>query len=141
MDYVALEKQLTEHEAERLKIYKCPAGKWSIGVGRNLEDRGITHAEARYLLRNDIFEAERQLKALAFWDGLSEIRQRVLVDMVHNLGFAGLLQFKRMLDALAHNNYDGAADEMLRSRWAIQVGKRAIRLSAMMRKDIEVDLA
>jgi len=39
-----------------------------------------------------------------------------------------------MLAALAVDDYELAADEMLDSKWAIQVGKRAIELSRMMRE-------
>ena len=49
-----LERLLIYHEGLRLGVYRCPAGKLTIGVGRNLEDRGITEEEAYYLLRNDI---------------------------------------------------------------------------------------
>lgn len=140
MDYVAMEKQLVEHEGERLFPYRDSVGKLTIGIGRNLDDKGITHAEARYMLRNDIFECERKLKELSIWDQISEIRQRVLLDMCFNMGMIGLLGFKRMFEALRLQDYDKAAEEMIKSRWARQVGGRAVRLAAMMRRDEEVDL-
>jgi len=34
--------QIIEHEGLKLKPYHCPAGKLTIGVGRNLEDKGIS---------------------------------------------------------------------------------------------------
>ena len=46
--------QLKRHESLELKPYKCTSGKLTIGVGRNLEDIGITEQEAELLLLNDI---------------------------------------------------------------------------------------
>ena len=42
----AIERQLIEHEGLEQKVYRCTAGKLTIGVGRNLEDKGITEEEA-----------------------------------------------------------------------------------------------
>ena len=53
--------QLVRHEGLRLKPYRCTAGKLTIGVGRNLEDKGISQQEAYELLENDIRECEVQL--------------------------------------------------------------------------------
>jgi len=48
-------RQLREHEGLRLPPYHCPAGKLTIGIGRNLGDKGITEKEAVMLLENDNF--------------------------------------------------------------------------------------
>src|SRR5438876_896932 len=50
----ALTLLLVKHEGLSLKPYRCPAGKRTIGVGRNLDDRGISEDEAAMLLGNDI---------------------------------------------------------------------------------------
>jgi len=60
------------------------------------------------------------------------VRQRVLLDMAFNLGISGLLKFKRTLKAIRAKQYEKAAEMMLDSRWATQVGQRAKRLSKMM---------
>jgi lysozyme len=126
-------RQLRLHEGERLRPYRCTAGKLTIGVGRNLEDRGITADESAMLLSNDISREERDLLAALPWAAkLSEVRQRVLLDMSFNLGLQGLLQFKRTLAAIEAGRYQQAAGMMLDSRWAQQVGQRAQRLSEMM---------
>lgn len=128
-----IEEQLILHEGLRLKPYKCPAGYLTIGVGRNLETKGISREEALFLLRNDIAEAERALSRYEWYTKLDPIRQKVLIDMCFNLGLAGLLQFRRMITALNLGDYETAADEMLASKWAKQVGARAQRLAQMMR--------
>jgi lysozyme len=129
----AMIRQLRLHEGERLKPYRCTAGKLTIGVGRNLEDRGITADESAMLLANDIAAVEQELqRALPWVAKLDEVRQRVLLDMAFNLGIVGLLNFKRTLAAVEAGQYQQAATMMLDSRWAGQVGQRAERLSRMM---------
>ncbi|WP_305046344.1 glycoside hydrolase family protein [Geoalkalibacter sp.] len=129
-----LETLLRLHEGERLKVYRCPGGKLTIGVGRNLEDRGITAEESAMLLRNDIADFRARLIAVLPWvRQLDEVRQAVLVDMAFNLGVAGLLNFRQTLANVQAGDYREAAAQMLRSRWADQVKTRAVRLSEMMR--------
>lgn len=129
----ALIHQLILHEGMVLKPYKCTSGKLSIGVGRNLDDRGITEAEAELMLSNDIDDFSDRLKREIPWMAeLSPVRQRVLLDMAFNLGISGLLKFKRTLKAIRAKQYEKAAEMMLDSRWATQVGQRAKRLSKMM---------
>ncbi len=133
IDRDAMVRQLRLHEGERLKPYRCTAGKLTIGIGRNLEDRGITREESAYLLANDIAAEERELlRALPWVATLDEVRQRVLLDMAFNMGIVGLLAFKRTLATVQAGDYQAAATMMLDSRWAKQVGQRAERLSRMM---------
>lgn len=133
IDRDAMVRQLRLHEGERLKPYRCTAGKLTIGVGRNLDDRGITAEESSYLLANDITREERALlNALPWVAQLDEVRQRVLLDMVFNMGLGGLLQFKNTLATIKAGDYQRAASMMLDSSWATQVGQRAERLSRMM---------
>jgi lysozyme len=133
IDDKALVRQIELHEGLRLKPYRCTAGKLTIGVGRNLEDRGITLSEARMLLANDLADVRNGLlNALPWVAQLDDVRQRVLIDMAFNLGLQGLLEFKRTLAAVQAGQYQQAATMMLQSRWAKQVGQRAERLSRMM---------
>ncbi len=133
MDREALIRQLRLHEGERLKPYRCTAGKLTIGIGRNLEDRGITAAESAYLLGNDIAAVQQQvLNALPWAAQLDDVRQRVLLDMAFNMGIGGLLSFKNTLATIKAGDYTKAAAMMLDSKWAGQVGQRAERLSRMM---------
>jgi|Laugresu1bdmlbsd_1035121.scaffolds.fasta_scaffold01792_9 lysozyme len=133
IDRDAMVRQLRLHEGERLKPYRCTAGRLTIGVGRNLEDRGITREESAILLANDIADMEREIqRALPWVARLDEVRARVLVDMAFNLGIVGLLAFKRTLGAIEAGQYQQAATMMLDSKWAKQVGGRAERLSRMM---------
>lgn len=125
--------RLIEEEGMKLKPYRCPAGKLTIGVGRNLEDKGLSNEEALFLLQNDIIEAVKELKkAFLFFDSLNETRQIVLIDMCFNLGINGLKKFKKMIKALENQDFSLASKEMLSSCWAKQVGARARSLALLM---------
>lgn len=127
-------KLLIYHEGLRLKPYRCEAGKLTIGVGRNIEDIGITEREAMFLLTGDLLRVQDELKAnFSFYIELSSIRQLVMVDMCFNLGISRFRKFKKMISALKRKDFDEAAKEMLDSRWARQVKSRSARLANMMR--------
>ena len=132
-DQRKLIKQIRRHEGERLKPYLCTAQKLTIGVGRNLDDRGISKQESKYLLMNDIKAVEDALVVkLPWFDTLDDVRKRVLIDMGFNLGIGGLLGFKDTLRYVSEGKYSQASRSMLMSLWADQVGQRAETLSRMM---------
>ena len=124
---------LKRHEGYRRLAYTDTVGKLTVGYGRNLSDKGLTEAEAEYLLRNDIAEAEARLEKLPWWGALDSVRRAVLTDMAVNLGFDGLMKFKKTLRFVEAGWYGAASEEMLASRWAEQVGERARTLSRLMR--------
>lgn len=127
-------EQLLADEGLRLKPYRCTAGRLTIGVGRNLDERGITEAEALLLLDNDIGDCWTRLSANLSWLAAApDPVQEALVNMAFNLGVGGLLGFKDTLELLRAEQYAEAAQAMLASKWARQVGKRAERLAAQVR--------
>lgn len=134
MDKQQLKNELTRDEKEMLTLYKDTVGKYTIGVGRNLSDRGISHDESQFMLDNDIKLVESDLNSkLSWWVNLTDSRQRVLANMCFNLGINRLLGFKNTLEFIRTGQYDKAAEGMLQSLWAKQVGARAVRLAEMMR--------
>jgi len=134
MDMTQIIDDLTLDEGLRLKPYRDTVGKLTIGVGRNLDDVGITENEARYLLENDIGVAMAELDREApWWRDLPEPAQRALVNMCFNLGWPRLSKFRNMLGALRNGVYGAAANEALDSRWAAQVGDRARRIADLYR--------
>lgn len=134
MNREALKSVLTRDEGKSSKAYQDTVGKWTIGVGRNISDVGLSESEIQYLLDNDISRCERDLDAkILYWRKLSETRQMVMICMCFNLGISGLLAFGKMLAAIQNSDYQTAAAEMLNSKWSAQVGARAQRLAQMMR--------
>lgn len=137
MSFSNLRAMLIRHEGIRLKAYKDTEGKLSIGVGRNIEELGITQLEALMMLDNDIKRVVNEAADKFDWYKSMNIpRQDVLLSMLFNLGMPKLLEFKAMLSALSFQNYEKAADEMLNSAWANQVGERATELATVMRRGV-----
>lgn len=135
MDRTALMYQLVEHEDLRLKPYRCTSGKLTIGVGRNLDDVGISRREAMFLLEGDIDRVTEDLdERLPWWREMSDTRQLVIADMCFNLGIARLLKFVNTLAAMKRGDYEAAAQGMEDSLWYRQVKGRAVKLVDMMRK-------
>ena len=128
-----LRQQIRMHEGVEHKVYEDTEGIKTVGVGRNLEDRGLSDDEIDYLLSNDIDICVKELEQTFDWyDDLDDIRKRVLIDMMFNLGMPRLKGFANMLKAIEAGAWKNAAVEMLDSKWAEQVGNRASRLSEMM---------
>src|SRR4030042_478069 len=126
---------LKKHEGIRLKPYLDTVGKLTIGVGRNLDDVGISKDEAEMMLSNDIDRSIYDLnRHLPWWINLDETRQMVLIDMCFNLGISRLLGFENTLKSIASGEYEIASQQMLQSKWAGQVGNRAKKLSQMMKE-------
>ena len=135
MDLSVLSALIEKHEGGRAKPYRDGLGKLTIGVGRNLDDVGLSSSEIDLLLRNDILDKIAQMnREIPWWISLDDTRRMVLVDMAFNLGVSGLLAFKKMLNAVFAGDYRTAAAEMLSSTWAAQVGSRADELAGMMVK-------
>lgn len=140
-----LQEQLILHEGLREYPYEDTEGYLTWGVGRNIDANPLTQDEVIFLLRygreeaiyycleKDIQKAKEDCNSLySYFNKLCPVRKRVLIDMAFNLGRSRLSLFKRMEAALDNRDYEEAAKEMLDSKWAKQVGQRAIRLADMM---------
>lgn len=135
-DRLRLRAAVKTDEGFRGVMYRDSEGYFTIGYGRLLEPSrggGISKDEAEYLLANDLRTAERLCEGMEPYLELSPVRQAVLINMCFNLGAAGLSQFRRFFGALIQQDYEHAASEMLNSRWAGQVGPRAVRLAEQMK--------
>jgi len=129
-----IHSQLMRDEGVRRFPYADAKGKTTIGVGRNLTDKGLSDAEVQLLLGNDIVETSDALNAAFPWfASLDAARQGVLINMAFNMGMEGLGGFRNFLAACMRHDWETAADEMAKSEWAKQVGDRATRLEQQMR--------
>ncbi|SRR6266404_317512 len=135
MNRDTLSAQLVIDEDLKLKPYRDTVGKLTIGVGRNLDDVGISKNEAMMLLESDIDVACMDLdKDLPWWREMTDSRQQVLANMCFNMGIKKLLGFVNTLANMKSGEYVVAANGMRNSLWAKQVGQRAERLAQMMEK-------
>jgi lysozyme len=130
--------EITQYEGFRDKPYFCPSGYLTIGYGRNLESNGITKEEAKFLLKNDLKQAEADLIIVFgsnLYYGLSKARRTVLINMMMNMGIGNFLEFKNFINLIKKKNFKKAADEMKRSSWYKQVKRRAERMITIMKTD------
>jgi len=133
-----LTEQLIRHEGLRLHPYKCPAGYWSIGVGRNLEGKGITHQEAMYMMMHDIADAKIGVKQILSNYHIEDYkinlpRRDALINVAYNIGQSSLMGFRKMFSAIYAEDWDKAAVQLLDSKYATEVGGRAVELSNQLR--------
>ena len=133
-------EMLKVHEGVETHAYRDTVGKMTIGVGRNIDaddGLGLSMQEVEYLLGNDIERVEQELVGALPWTidllVIDSPRFDALVDLCFNLGLPRFLNFVKALDACADEDWDRAADEFMDSRWAKQVGNRAIEITEMIR--------
>jgi lysozyme len=129
----AIVEMLKRDEGLRLKLYRDHDRVWTVGYGRNMSARGLSEAEALYLLQNDIRACQLELDTnLRWWRLLNAPRQAAMVSLCYNLGIYGLLDFRAALRAMEAGKYKDAARQFLHSKWAKQVGKRARRITDLI---------
>lgn len=110
-------------------------GKLTIGVGRNIEDVGISDNEAIGLLGNDVKRFTALLeRGFPWFQKINTPRRMVIISMAFNLGVDRLREFKKMIRCIESGDFYSASREMLNTRWAFQVKKRAVRLSGIMER-------
>ena len=129
-------EMLKRHEGVEHHIYRCSAGFWTIGAGRNVDPKGglgLSEDEVDYLLQNDIERVIKELSAEYRWfNRLDDVRKDAMIDISFNLGATRLRGFKRALAAMEVADYKMAAKEFLDSKWSRDVKGRATELAYMI---------
>lgn len=139
--------RLPRSEGRTVKPYLDTQGKWTVGVGHNISALGLPPKMVVEIIENGkltdamvdellIIDVDRVIKAcqeIAVFNKLDIVRQSVLADMVFNMGVEGVLGFRNTLGLIGRGDWAGAAANMLKSKWAEQVGNRAIQLAEIMR--------
>lgn len=127
---------LKRHEGVETHAYECSEGKVTVGVGRNIDQKGgmgLSEDEIDYLLQNDVERVIKELSSEYPWfNSLDDVRKDAIIDIAFNLGATRLRGFRRALTAMEAGDYTEASTEFLDSRWAKQVGGRALELTDMI---------
>jgi len=127
------EEYIIKHEGIKLKPYLCPAGKLTIGVGRNIEDNGISTDEAIYILKNDIKRCESELREIFdHFDLFDENKKTSLIDIIFQLGKPSFLKFKKMIRAIKKGDWQESVRELKDSRLCREVPSRCEDNSELM---------
>ena len=146
---------VTNYEGYRPLAYNDSVGVPTVGYGTNLISPGVaervnslglsyrnvlaklqqvSEPHARSLMRTDLTTAIGNARRLVpNFDTLPDPIKSVVGDMSYNMGPSRLAGFKKFIAALQGNNYSGAADEMVNSKWYKQVGNRSKEHEAIMR--------
>ena len=129
----ALTARLIRHEGLRLKPYRDTAGNLTIGAGRNLDGVGLSRGEAMLLLKNDVARVRATLdQRWPWWRKLDPVRGDAMTELVFNLGADGFAAFKNVLFLLETAAFAAAANDLLATKWASEVGARAKELAGMI---------
>ena len=132
-----LVETLKRHEGVKAFAYQGTADKTTIGVGRCVDEDGgigLSDDEIEYLLMNDIARCDKELEGAYDWyRDLNKPRRDAMINLCFNLGLTRLRGFVKALEAMSRGQYDLAADEFLDSRWADQVGDRAVEVTELIR--------
>ena len=126
---------IEQHEGRRHKAYRCTAGKTTVGIGRNLDDVGLSDDEIDYLFANDLKRAQDAASKYPWFAELSEVRQAAVTDLMFNLGPTRFAGFRNFIHAMSQRQYARAAAELVDSKWFRQVGRRAKRIRLMILND------
>ncbi len=134
MNLEAIRNRLVLEEGLKLTPYKCTANKLTIGVGRNIEDRGISNETAMQMLDEDIDIMVNELRQnLSWFDKQNDAIQGVLIDLCFNMGISRLLMFVQTLKLIEQGQYAMAADELLDSKYAAMLPARSNRNAEILR--------
>jgi lysozyme len=112
-----LEQRIERHEGRRNKSYKDSKGILTAGIGRNLEHVSFTDEEINLMFRNDLARARMGAETFFVYQQLNRVRREILIEMVFQMGVAGVNKFKRFLKAAQAKDWEGARNEMLDSKW------------------------
>ena len=131
-----LHEQLLRDEGMVLHPYRDHLGFLTIGIGHNLDAKPITKRAAFVILDDDINDAKQGLMARWPWmRELSPARLGAFINLAFNLGVGGLAGFKQTLKAAEEGRWDDVAAGVMESKYASQVGARAVRVAAQLRED------
>lgn len=120
-------------EALRLRLYRDTKGKWTIGWGHNIQDKGIRLEVAELMLRLDMEETVADLdRALPWWRGLDVVRRAALFELCFNMGLPSLQSFRNTLPAMQRADWTAVARGLRASKWYRDVkagrGERVIAM-------------
>ncbi len=140
----ALRAELTRDEGYRTDIYIDTEGHATVGIGHLIvsgdtehgksEGTKVTDERVQELFTQDLNIALDDCRTVfPNFGSLPQEGQRVLANMMFNLGRPRFIKFAKCIAAVKDSKWDKAADEMVDSRWYRQVKGRAQRLEERMR--------
>lgn len=125
-----VKKDLKSDEGWREKGYLDHLGVPTIGYGFTWLEK----EEGDFILNNRVQSIYNTLYSeINYFDSLPNNIKRALINMAYQMGIDGLMNFRKTLAFIRDGEYEKAADEALKSRWAAQTPERAKRVTDWMR--------
>ena len=139
-----LRKELEEDEGVEYEIYLDHLGYPTFGIGHLITEDDVEYGRvvgtpiSTYRVHEAFDEDIQNVltdceKLYVQWEHLPEEVQRVIANMMFNMGLTRLSKFKGMKRGIDARDWNAAADEMVDSKWYNQVTNRANRLVRRMR--------
>jgi lysozyme len=135
-----VKKQIKDHEGYRPDVYVDTVGVPTGGYGHAF----LKGSSLPKYIWEQIFDYDFGIAKDAAmdiinqrgWYDIGYIRRNVIINMIFNLGIWNFLKFKATIAAIDVRDFETAANQMLKSKWASQVGVRAVHLAEQMRTGI-----
>lgn len=131
-----LKARIKKHEGRRFTPYRDSVGVLTIGYGHNLEAKPLSQRVIDLIFEDDYHDALMDAYRVPGFKSLNDARQAVIIEMVFNLGLPTLMEFNNTIAAINRGDFNKAAEEMLDSKWAHQVGQRSVHLAEIMRTGV-----
>ena len=140
MNYDKLLQSVKKHEGFRDVVYRDTLNKRTVGFGHlcvedHWEDgKKYDKVYLEKILEDDLQYAINQGEGMCKDLKVSDDAKFLIIEMIFQLGSAGIQKFRRMWSALGEDppNYKEAAVQMLDSRWAKQTPNRAQEMAGHM---------
>ena len=144
MDLEKLRKELEIDEGRIDEIYTDHLGYPTFGIGHLVVEHDAEYGKeiGTYVSENRVIKVfEQDIKTVLSdcnrlyedFEDLPEEAQRVIANMMFNMGYTRLSKFVGMKSGVDARDWNEAADEMVDSSWYYQVINRATRLVERMR--------
>jgi lysozyme len=143
--------ELVLDEGKKLKAYLDTKKIPTVGIGFNVRANDTTPIIGRKISRAGQVITEEECYKLYEWsighvainpllknvptifNSLDDVRKRALINLCFNMGIGTLLDFKNTLGELREGDYEGAANNLIKSAWYRQVKTRGPRVVYMIR--------
>lgn len=133
---IKIKTLLIKHEGFKNHLYKDSKGKWTIGIGHNVDDLGIKDQFILSIFYDDVDDHMKFLTSFDWYLELDENRKCALFDMAFNLGDKNFEKFEQMIEALKEKDFERAAQEILNSQYAKELPDRAHDISTIIQTGI-----
>jgi lysozyme len=153
-----MQKQIAQHEGKRNYPYKDSEGKWTIGIGHLIgdgsdkalaksgyskysKDNPMPDEKVSELFNKDLEKHRKIAESYPFYDKMNEEGKKAIIDLTFNMGDFynkkkpdGTYMWENLREQLNNGEWDAAANNLASSKYARQVGNRAVTVTNQLRK-------